>query len=58
MRIVGYALHWALLLCLASLAVGLMGCSTTEPENVSSRPWDAPQSWETGALPSSLNQGH
>ena len=52
------ALRWALVLCLASLALGMIGCASTEPENVSSRPWDTPQSWETGALPSSLNQGH
>jgi hypothetical protein len=29
-------------LCLAG------GCSTTEPENISERPWNAPKSWEHG----------
>lgn len=51
-------LGWALLLLLASLALGVIGCSTTESENLSSRPWNAPQGWETGALPSSMNEGH
>jgi hypothetical protein len=33
----------AVVLC--SLAAG---CATTEPENVSERPWNAPKSWENG----------
>jgi hypothetical protein len=48
---------WALLLLLASLALGGAGCSTVEPENTSSRPWNAPQGWENQALPSNFNQG-
>jgi hypothetical protein len=48
---------WALLMVLASLALGSAGCATTEPENVSSRPWNQPQGWETGGLPSSINEG-
>jgi len=47
----------ALLALLALLALGTAGCSSTEPENVSSRPWNAPQGWETGGLPSSMTQG-
>jgi hypothetical protein len=49
---------FALLLILASLALGMIGCSTTDPDNMSSRPWNAPQNWETGSLPGSINQGH
>jgi len=48
----------ALLLLLALAALGAAGCSTTESDNVSSRPWNSPASWETGGLPSSMNQGH
>jgi len=33
----------------------LAGC-TTEPENVSARPWSAPKQWE-GGLPSGLYEG-
>ena len=39
-----------ILLGLALLAISLFGsaCATTESENASPRPWDAPQSWENG----------
>jgi hypothetical protein len=47
-----------MLVLLACLTLGAIGCATTEPENMSSRPWNAPQGWETGALPSSMNEGH
>jgi hypothetical protein len=43
-----------LLLVLASL--GLSGCASSDPENLSQRPWDAPKSWENG-LPSSMTEG-
>ena len=49
--------RWAVLLLLASLALAVAGCATTESANVSSRPWNAPQGWETGGLPSSMNEG-
>jgi hypothetical protein len=49
---------WAFLLLLASLLLGMTGCSTTESENLSARPWNSPQGWETGFLPSSINEGH
>ncbi len=42
---------YLLLLILAALASG--GCATTESENVSERPWNTPQGWETG-LPSGM----
>jgi hypothetical protein len=41
-------------LVLAGLLVS--GCGTTEPENLSARPWNSPNSWE-GGLPSSLTEG-
>jgi hypothetical protein len=43
------------LLALVFAAVILTGCATTEPENVSSRPWNTPRGW-TG-LPIGINEG-
>jgi hypothetical protein len=45
------------LLAMAALSLIGTGCGTAESENASSRPWNAPQGWETGALPSSMNEG-
>jgi len=39
-----------------TVLLGLMGCATTESENLSERPWNAPKGWETG-LPSTINEG-
>lgn len=51
--------RWLLLALLAVLAgLCFTGCSSTESANASPRPWNAPQSWETGGLPSTLNEGH
>jgi hypothetical protein len=41
-------------LLLAAVA-GLCGCATTEPENLSERPWNAPAGYETG-LPVQMMQ--
>jgi hypothetical protein len=38
------------------LTLVLSGCATAEPDNLSARPWNSPQGWETG-LPSSMTQG-
>jgi len=48
----------AIVFVLAVLAAGLVcsGCKTTESEDLSSRPWNAPTTWQNG-LPSSLNEG-
>ena len=43
-----------LLLVLAGLAAG--GCASTEPDNMSARPWAAPKTWETG-LPAGMMEG-
>lgn len=40
--------RWALLLLLVLGSLGLSGCASTNPENASVRPWNAPQGWETG----------
>ena len=51
--------RWFLLALLVVLAgLCFSGCASTESDNASARPWNAPQSWETGGLPSTLNQGH
>jgi hypothetical protein len=43
-----------LLVALASLV--LSGCASSDPENMSSRPWDSPKSWENG-LPMGMTEG-
>lgn len=58
MKLIFSRVRWAGLLLLAFLALLAAGCATTESPNVSSRPWDAPRGWETGGLPSSMNEGH
>jgi len=55
----GFRLHksaWfcGLLLLLAGFLLG--GCATTEPENESVRPWNAPIGWENG-LPAGMTEG-
>jgi len=37
-----------LVLGLALLSLIVSGCATSDPDNASVRPWDAPQSWENG----------
>lgn len=47
---------WLLLgLGLAAIFLG-GGCASTEPENVSARPWNQPRGWETG-LPPAMYEG-
>lgn len=48
-------LFWLLLAVLAA-GVGGVGCKSTESENLSSKPWNAPRGWENG-LPTSINEG-
>jgi hypothetical protein len=43
-----------LMLFLAGLS--LTGCSTTESDNASVRPWNSPKGWENG-LPSGMSEG-
>jgi hypothetical protein len=31
------------------------GCASTDPENISSRPWNSPKGWEVG-LPGQFNE--
>jgi len=54
MKTVFHLLLLAMVLFGAALA--FTGCATTEPENLSERPWNSPRGWESG-LPSSMNEG-
>ncbi len=49
--------RWLLALLFVSCLISLTGCSSTEPENLSERPWNAPNGTENG-LPMGLMQGH
>ncbi len=44
-------------LVLATIAVGMTGCATDEPENMSEKPWNTPAGFGNGMLPSSINEG-
>lgn len=46
-----------LLMLFALLLLGASGCASTEPENASERPWNAPMGWENG-IPSGMYQNH
>lgn len=49
--------YLTLALVLLVLALGSSGCSTTtESENLSSRPWNTPKSWEHG-MPGGMFEG-
>jgi hypothetical protein len=43
------------LLLLTGLTL-LSGCATTEPDNLSVRPWNSPKGWENG-LPGGMMEG-
>ena len=53
MRISSFSLRYALMLLLALAGLALSGCASTESDNMSARPWNTPQSWETG-MPSGM----
>jgi hypothetical protein len=48
--------RWICLALLGAVILGLSGCASTESENMSSRPWNSPKSWENG-LPSNMTEG-
>jgi hypothetical protein len=50
------ARRFFLLLALLVTVLAGSACSTTESENASSRPWNAPKGWENG-LPTDINRG-
>ena len=53
MRVTISILRQALLLFLVLAGLALSGCASTESENMSARPWNTPQGWETG-MPSNM----
>jgi hypothetical protein len=50
----------SLLLCalFALILVSASGCASTESENDSTRPWNAPNGWENGIPSQMYQQGH
>lgn len=48
--------RWVLVGLTAAVVLLGSGCTTTEADNQSSRPWAAPRSWETG-LPAGILEG-
>jgi hypothetical protein len=52
------AAHLLLLLALAAFAVVVSGCSSTESDNASVRPWNSPEGWQGGALDGMMDQQH
>lgn len=46
-----------LLMLFALLLLGASGCASTDPDNASVRPWNAPEGWENG-IPSGMYQQH
>jgi hypothetical protein len=38
------------------VGLGCAGCGTTDAENTSARPWNSPEGWQNGNLPSSMTQ--
>jgi hypothetical protein len=49
---------YALALLTFGLLLFLSGCASTGSENVSERPWNAPQSWEYGVPGGMMPQQH
>jgi len=52
------AAHLFLMLVLATLALVISGCSSTESDNASVRPWNSPEGWQGGALGGMTDQQH
>jgi len=50
------SLRYGIFLLLLLVVLGLVGCASPETENMSSRPWNSPKSWENG-LPSAMTEG-
>jgi hypothetical protein len=48
-----------LVLALSVVALGGFGCGTTgsDPDNASSKPWNSPEGYQNGNLPSGMFQG-
>jgi hypothetical protein len=55
-KIRGTQFLWVILL--AAMAVVFAGCSSTESDNASVRPWNSPEGWQGGALDGIMDQQH
>ena len=51
-----FSKRYLAILFLVLTAVTLVGCASTDEENMSARPWNSPKSWENG-LPSAMTEG-
>jgi hypothetical protein len=49
-------LRWLFGVLLLAFVAGLTGCATTEPDNLSERPWNAPVGYESGLPVQMLQQ--
>ncbi len=47
-----------LALVLLVVGLGCAGCDTMDSDNTSARPWNSPDNWQNGNLPSSMTQPH
>ncbi|MDB6121371.1 MAG: hypothetical protein JWQ71_364 [Pedosphaera sp.] len=58
MKRAGFIYNRLVAAVLLALAIGFAcgGCASTEPDNVSSRPWNSPEGWQNGSLPGTLTQ--
>lgn len=45
--------NWLLAFLFVLIVIGASGCATSEPDNASVRPWNAPRGWENG-IPSGM----
>jgi hypothetical protein len=50
--------HFLFAVLLAAMVATLAGCSSTEPDNASVRPWNSPEGWQGGALNGIMDQQH
>ena len=46
-----------LLVLFGLMVLGAAGCASTDPDNASVRPWNAPEGWENG-IPTGMYQNH
>jgi len=60
MRVVQHLQKPRIWLLLGLLVVSLVaGCATTDDaDNISSKPWNSPEGFQNGGLPSALTQPH
>jgi hypothetical protein len=40
------------------VGLGCAGCGSIDADNTSARPWNSPDGWQNGSIPSSMTQPH